>query len=166
MVAQKRGAKWLSEKGILKVDFVSESQIDQLFDTDGLSYQDKEQLAGKKRIAGAIFESVLDQSHPLGFGFSDAQLPMFRNSTLIMDLPSKPFVTLAKYSQTPLMSGYTDNNLVNRIANNAAVVAHNVGKGKVIATSDNMAFRGYWLGSARLLANSLFFADAFNASAE
>jgi len=166
LVAQKRGAKWLSEKGILKVDFVSESQIDQLFDTDGLSYQDKEQLAGKKRIAGAIFESVLDQSHPLGFGFSDAQLPMFRNSTLIMDLPSKPFVTLAKYSQTPLMSGYTDNNLVNRIANNAAVVAHNVGKGKVIATSDNMAFRGYWLGSARLLANSLFFADAFNASAE
>ena len=166
VLAQKRAAKWLSDKDILKVEFVSKNQLNQLFDTEGLSYQDKEQLAGKKRIAGAIYHSKLDLSHPLAYGFTEENLPLFRNSTLIMEQPSKPFITIAKYSEQPLMSGYTDENLVNRIANNAAVVAHNVGKGKVIATADNLAFRGYWVGSARLMANSLFFAKAFSASVE
>ena len=162
ILAQKRAAKWLSDKDILKVDFVSKNQMNQLFDTEGLTYQDKEKLAGRKRIAGAIYHSKLDLSHPLAYGFTEENLPLFRNSTLIMERPSEPFVTVSKYTQQPLMSGYTDENLVNRIANNAAVVAHNVGKGKVIATADNLAFRGYWLGSARLMANSLFFANAFS----
>jgi len=166
IVAQKRAAKWLSEKGILNVDFVSSNHIDQLFDTEGLRYQDKEKLAGRKRIAGAIFETIIDTSHPLGYGYTHDTLPLFRNSTLIMDKPSLPFVTFAQYSQEPLLSGHTDRNLVNRIANNAAIAAHDLGKGRVIATSDNLAFRGYWLGSAKLLANSLFFAKAFSVAPE
>jgi hypothetical protein len=61
------------------------------------------------------------------------------------------------------MSGYTDRNLVNKVAHNAAMVGHNLDKGRVIATNDDIAFRGYWLGSAKLLSNSLFFDKAFNA---
>ena len=74
-----------------------------------------------------------------------------------------PFVTVAKYTPSPLLSGYTDQNLVNRLAHNAAIVAHNVGKGRVIATTEVLAFRGYWHGSAKLLANSLFFSKVFSA---
>ncbi len=165
VISQKRAAKWLSDNSTLKANFVNKHQIDQMFDTEGLAYQDKEALAARKRIAGAIFSSELDTSHPLAFGFSDANLPVFRNNTLIMELPEQPFITVAKYTDAPLLSGYTDKNLVNRIANNAAVVAHNFGKGRVIATADTLAFRGYWLGSEKLLANSLFFAKAFSASA-
>jgi len=164
--AQKRAAKWLAEKSILKANFVSKEHLDELFDTEGLAYKDKESLSGRKRIAGAIFESTIDLSHPLAYGFTDDQLPLFKNSTVIMESDEQPFITVAKYTPTPLMSGYTDRNLVNRIANNPALIAHNFGKGRVISTSDNLAFRGYWLGSAKLLANSLFFAKAFSASAQ
>ena len=160
---QKRAAQWLSEKEILKVKFVRKDQIEQMFDTENLSYKDKEALAARKRIAGAIFETSLDISHPIAYGYNNEHLPLFRNSTLIMDYPSTPFVTVAKYTAAPLMSGYTDQTLVNRLANNAAIVAHNIGKGRVIATSDNLTFRGYWHGSAKLLANSLFFAKVFSA---
>jgi len=160
---QKRAAQWLSEKEILKVKFVRKDQIEQMFDTENLLYKDKEALAGRKRIAGAIFETSLDISHPITYGYNNEYLPLFRNSTLIMDHPLTPFVTVAKYTAAPLMSGYTDQTLVNRLANNAAIVAHNVGRGRVIATSDNLAFRGYWHGSAKLLANSLFFAKVFSA---
>jgi hypothetical protein len=163
---QKRGAKWLADNELLSANFVKKEQLEQLFDTDGLSYQDKEKLAARKRIAGAIFESTLDVSHPLAFGYSGSSLPLFRNSTLIMETNHHPFITVAKYSPTPLMSGYADRNMVNRIANTSAVVAHNYGQGRVIASTDDLTFRGYWLGSAKLLANSLFFAKAFNANAK
>jgi hypothetical protein len=164
--AQKRAAKWLSDKDILQADFISEKQIDQLFDTSELSYQDKDALAGRKRIAGAIYQVHLDTSHPLAYGYNEKELPLFRNSTLIMEMPSKPFITVAQYSPSPLLSGYTDRNLVNSIANNAALIGHDLGLGKVIATSDNLVFRGYWHGTAKLLANSLFFAHAFAAPLE
>jgi len=81
---------------------------------------------------------------------------------LIMQHSSKPFMSIAQYSALPLMSGYADKNMIQRVANTTAVVAHNYGKGRVIASSDNLAFRGYWLGSSKLIANSLFFAKAFS----
>ncbi len=161
--AQKRGAKWLSEYKILAMDFATQDELNQLFDTENLTYQDKEKLAGRKRVAGAIFESTLDTSHPLAYGYTDMRLPLFRNSTLIMQHTSKPFLSVANYSALPLMSGYADQNMVNRIANTSAIVAHNSGRGRVIASTDNLSFRGYWLGSTKLLANSLFFAKAFSA---
>ncbi len=160
--AQKSGAQWLAKQNILSVNFVGKQEIDQLFNSQGLTYQDKEQLSAKKRIAGAIFATELDTSHPLAFGYTDKKLPLFRNSTLIMNSRQQPFLTVAKYNKSPLLSGYTDDNLVNLIADNSALVAHNYGQGRVIATADVLAFRGYWLGSAKLLANSLFFAKAFN----
>ncbi len=163
VIGQKRGAKWLAEQDILSVNFASKKQIAQLFDSEQLNYGDKEKLAARKRIAGAIFDTELDITHPLAFGYEQSHLPLFRNSTLIMDAGQQSFITLAKYSAKPLLSGYTDNNLVNRLAHNAAIVAHNYGKGRVIASSDVLAFRGYWLGSAKILANSVFFAKAFNA---
>ncbi|WP_353537760.1 M14 family zinc carboxypeptidase [Colwellia sp. KU-HH00111] len=164
--AQKRGAKWLAKQDILAANFASKKEINLLFDTDKLSYGDKEKLSARKRIAGAIFETKLDTSHPLAFGYTQENLPIFRNSTLIMDAGQQPFITVAKYHEDPLLSGYTDSNLVRRLAHNAAIVAHNYGKGRVIATADVLAFRGYWLGSAKLLANSLFFAKAFNAQSK
>jgi hypothetical protein len=163
IISQKRASLWLAKQEILRARFTTKEQIDQLFDHEGLNYQDKESLASRKRIAGAIFQVSLDTSHPLTFGYQQSLLPLFRNSNLIMDHPKQPFLTIAKYTPTPLLSGYADKNLVNRLAHNAAIVAHNVGKGRVIATTEVLAFRGYWYGSAKLLANSLFFSKAFSA---
>jgi hypothetical protein len=165
LLGQKRAAKWLAEQEILKMDFVSKSHIDQLFDTENLNYADKESLAGRKRIAGAIFAASIDNSHPLVYGYDQAILPLFRNSTVMMEQTTFPFVTVAKYTPTPLLSGYSDQNLVNKLANSPTLVAHNVGKGRVIATTDNLTFRGYFLGSAKIIANSMFFSKAFNAIA-
>lgn len=162
--AQKRAAKWLAKEDILSVSFNDKKQIDNLFDSQQLSYQDRKKLSARKRIAGAIFSTTLDTSHPLAFGYDNNKLPLFRNSTLMMNTGQQAFISLATYDESPLISGYADKNLVNLLAYNAAIVAHDYGKGRVIATADVLAFRGYWLGSAKLLGNSLFFAKAFHAS--
>ena len=83
-----------------------------------------------------------------------------------MNKPKMPFATVSKFGQAPLLSGYADENLVNRMAHNASLVAHNVGQGRVIATTENLTFRGYWQGTAKILANSLFFAHTFDVAAK
>lgn len=162
IISQKRASAWLAKKEILQAKFVTKAQINKLFDRENIHYRDKEALTSRKRVTGAIFQVELDTSHPLAYGYQKRLLPLFRNSNLIMEHPQQPFVTLAKYTSSPLLSGYTDKNLVNRLAQNAAIIAHNVGKGRVIATTEVLAFRGYWHGSAKLLANSLFFSKAFS----
>lgn len=164
--AQKRAAKWLADKELLQTSFATKEQLDQLFDSDNLSYEDKQGLAARKRIAGTIFAAQIDTSHPLFFGFQDKTLPVFKNSSLIMNKPKVPFATVAKFGQAPLLSGYADENLVNRMAHNASLVAHNVGQGRVIATTENLTFRGYWQGTAKILANTLFFAHTFDVAAK
>ncbi len=159
---QKRAAQWLSTKEVLKTSFASKKQLNQLFDTQGLTYADKEALAARKRIAGTIFEANIDVSHPLAYGFRLPTLPVFKNSALIMDKPKIDFATVASFSESPLLSGYTDQTLVNRLAHNASIVAHNVGRGRVIATTENLVFRGYWQGTAKVMANAIFFAKAFS----
>jgi Zinc carboxypeptidase len=162
VIAQKRAVSYLSEQEILRAKVASKSQLNSLFETDGLGYQDKEALAGRKRIAGAIYAADLDLTHPLAYGFERTMLPLFKNSTVIIDSPNQPFMAVAKFQPDPLLSGYTDQNLVNRIAHNTPIVAHNFGRGRVIASSENLAFRGYWYGSAKILANALFFDKAFS----
>ena len=63
--AQKRGAKWLADKELLQTSFATKEQLDQLFDSVNLSYEDKQGLAARKRIAGTIFAAQIDTSHPL-----------------------------------------------------------------------------------------------------
>ena len=73
------------------------------------------------------------------------------------------FSQVARYTDKPLLSGFTDTLLINTLVNSPAVVAHNVGKGRVIATNEVLAFRGYWHGTEKIIANSLFFSKVFSA---
>jgi hypothetical protein len=163
LIGQKSAAKWFSDKSWLQASFKSNKDIKLAFETTGLTYKDQEALKAKQRIAGAVFETRLDVSHPLAFGFGSTQLPMFRNSALIMNRPDKPFVTVASYVKSPLMAGYTTDELQTLIGGSAAIVSHNFGKGKVIGFATNVNFRGVWYGTSRLMSNAIFMAGFIDA---
>ena len=163
LIGQKSAAKWFSDKSWLKASFKSNKDIKLAFETTGLTYKNQEALKAKQRIAGAVFETRLDVSHPLAFGFGSTQLPMFRNSALIMNQPDKPFVTVARYVKSPLMAGYTADELQTLIGGSAAIVSHNFGKGKVIGFATNVNFRGVWYGTSRLMSNAIFMAGFIDA---
>lgn len=156
LIGQKSAAKWFSDNEWLKAKFMKESEIDGAFDQKNLNFADKEALEAKQRIAGAVFETQLDVTHPLGFGYQRKQLPVFRNSAQILLTPTKPFITVAKYTEKPLMAGYTSDELEDLVSDSAAIVAHNMGRGKVIAFTVNPNFRGYWYGTNRLLSNAIY----------
>ncbi|MFQ3189386.1 MAG: hypothetical protein ACI936_000510 [Paraglaciecola sp.] len=163
LIGQKSAANWFSDKKWLKAGFKSNNEIKLAFETTGLTYKDQEALKAKQRIAGAVFETQLDLSHPLAFGYTSTTLPMFRNSTLVMRQPGKPFITAASYIKSPLMAGYTADELQQLIGGSAAIVSHNFGKGKVIGFATNVNFRGVWYGTSRLMSNAIFMAGFINA---
>ncbi|MCF6438391.1 M14 family metallopeptidase [Pseudoalteromonas luteoviolacea] len=157
----KRGAKWLIEQQLLHTETVSTKEMKSLFKSDELPYSERETLAAKQRIAGAIYDTQIDLSHPLAFGFEDNRLPVFKNSTWVMKHHNKPFTNVVKYTPSPLLSGYTDERNRAQIAGSSALIAQRYGQGAVIAMTDNPVFRGYWYGSSRLLSNALFFGGSF-----
>ncbi|WP_158772001.1 M14 metallopeptidase family protein [Paraglaciecola sp. L1A13] len=159
MIGQRTGAKWLADKDWLKASFFSQDEIKRAFSTTDLNYADRNQLAAKRRIAGAVFDTQLDLSHPLTFGFTRSHLPSFKNSTVVMRVPKTPFVTVGRYTSTPLMSGYAADELQALVSKSASIVANSVGKGKVIAFVDDPNFRGYWRGTRRLLSNAIFMSN-------
>ena len=153
----KGGAKWLVDNQLLSAQLISPKHVAEQFDTAGLGYGDREVLSGKQRIAGAIFASKLDLTHPLSFGYERELLPLFKNSTQLFEMPGKPFLTVSQYQSKPLLAGYAATENVTQIANTAALIGHRYGQGSVVGMIDNPVFRGFWKGSSRLLTNTLFF---------
>ncbi len=162
---QKRGARFLADQQILKAEYVSEKDVTKALVTDGLSYGDQDMLAGKQRIAGAIFASQIDLTHPLSYSLERDMLPLFKNSPRVFKPLKAPFVTVASYTANPLLAGYTDPGNVAQIAQTPAIMAHNFGNGRVVAMADDPVFRGFWYGSSRILSNALFFGHSISAAA-
>ena len=162
----KDGAAWLAKAGLLKAAVWNNDEMKSLIASDNLRYQDKELLAGRQRIAGAIYQAELDLSHPLAFGFTRASLPLFKNSIMLLQPSNAPFINVALYSEQPQLAGYTAVEYVPRISQSAALLAHNLGKGRVIAMTDNPVFRGYFYGSSRLLVNALYLGASFSTAAD
>ncbi|WJG09330.1 M14 metallopeptidase family protein [Aliiglaciecola sp. LCG003] len=163
LIGQQGAAKWFTEKEWLKAKFMQQSEIDGAFKGKNMTFSDKEGFEAKQRIAGAAFATSLDITHPLGFGYERTLLPVFKNSGAVMLMPEKAFVTVAHYTEKPLLAGYTSDELQDLIADSAAIVAHNMGQGKIIGFANNPNFRGYWYGTSRLLSNAIYMASFIDA---
>ena len=159
---QKRAALWLAEQKLLKADVISQRDMNKRFETKDLAYDQMEALAGKQRVAGAFFESKLDLSHPLAFGYNRETLPLFKNRTDLLLKPEVPFSLVAKYTQSPLAAGYADEKNVEKIAGATGVMAHSLGRGVVIGMTDDPNFRAIMHGTSRLLFNALFVAQGID----
>ncbi|WP_404342079.1 M14 metallopeptidase family protein [Pseudoalteromonas mariniglutinosa] len=162
----KGGAKFLVDQQLLKTSYLSRRDVASAFNTEGLKYADKDDLAGRQRIAGAIFNTQVDVTHPLTFSLERNTLPVFKNSTWLLEQSTAPFVNVLTYTDKPLLAGFTDDINIKQVAGGAAMVAHSYGRGSVIGMTDNPVFRGYWYGTSRLLSNALFFGKTFSADGD
>jgi hypothetical protein len=160
IIGQQGGSKWLSNNDILAAKFVEDETFREAFEKEDLTYGDMDDFYGQRRLAGAIFELQLDTSHPLTFGYPRATLPVFKDSVNAMVVPEQPFVTVATYSEKePLLAGFTAAANREVLADKAAIIAHRQGRGRVIAFTDDMNFRAFFWGSAKLLSNAIFLAQ-------
>ena len=113
-----------------------------------------------KLVAGTIFAASIDPSHPLGYGFNDDRLSLFRKNTIILKPAISAYETPGVYTAQPLQSGFASRENIALIANSAAIVALSTGRGAVVALPDDPNFRGFWYGGNRVFFNAIFYVRA------
>ena len=156
VIGQKSALNYFAEHKWLKAEIVNRDTINNAFDESELSYGDGAALYAKKLVAGAVYEATIDTSHPLFFGYENDTLPMFKTSNLIVKGDESPFVTPARYTEAPLMAGFSDKAMVALMAESTAVTTNRMERGVVIGFTDNTQFRGYWYGTNKMLANAIY----------
>jgi hypothetical protein len=153
VIGYKNSVKWLSANKFIKLEY-SETKLK----AKNLNFEQKSEFTGAQLIKGSIFETVLDRSHPINFGFKNDKLPIFRQTKIIIKPDSSSFNNPIKYSKEPLISGYASKQNLKLIKEMVPFQVKPLGKGKVIVFTDNTNFRAFWYGTNKLLMNAVFFA--------
>lgn len=167
LIGQKGGARWMADNDLLGVDFVEQTEFDDKFDNKGLNYEDRNDFYAQQRVAGAIFETEVDLSHPLAVGLTRSSLPVFKDSTLAMVADSAPFVDVARYTETPVIAGFVSEANREVLKERTAMAAHRLGGGRVVGFADNINFRGFFWGTSQLLSNAIFWSQyAYGSAAD
>ncbi len=161
LIGQKTALRWFAENDWLKNDVLSRESVDKAFDTSKLAFGDQSALRAKKLVAGAVYQSKIDLTHPLFFGFENEQLPTFKTNNLILKATDDPFSDIGKYTESPLIAGYSADEMQALIKNSTSFTVNNIGQGSVVAFVDNVHFRGYWDGTNKLTSNAIFMKNLF-----
>ncbi|MFN3590074.1 MAG: M14 metallopeptidase family protein [Spirosomataceae bacterium] len=156
LVAMGTASEWVVSKKIMNVSL--KAQVS----NDGPAkrpYASKADYDGAMSTAGTIFETTIDPSHPIAYGYKQDKLRIFKINNLVFEDTKDAYNTPLMFTQKPLVAGYVHPKNEARIKNSPAVVADRVGAGKVVAFTDNPNFRAFWYGTNKLFINSLFFGN-------
>lgn len=154
LIGYRSALRWMSKAKLLPLIFKSIKNP-----ANNIRFEERSDFYGAQNIGGAIFETKLDLSHPIAFGFKDDQLPMFRNTTIFVEPSKDSFRNPIRYTDNPLMSGYISDKNLEALKNTVPFQHKNYGRGDVIGFTDNTQFRAFWYGTNKLLMNAIFFAE-------
>ena len=152
LIGYRNTINWLNRNNLLKLNFNKNSAS-----TENLNFKDIRNHFGSQLTSGAIFNTELDISHPINFGFTDNNLPVFRNTNIYIKNDSIGYNNPIKYTKSPLLGGYISKQNAISIENSRPFVSKGSGKGRISVFTDNTNFRGFWYGTNKLLLNAIFF---------
>jgi len=154
VIAMQSAADWAARNEMGKTTFKKVTETDS---TLNFSYAEKEKERSLNTISGAIFNTTLDITHPLCYGYSQNTLPVFKTGTSVAKPLENKYAEPVKFTSVPFLSGFVSDKNLELIKNAPVVSVQNMGKGKLISYHESMTFRGIWLGTNKLLANGVFF---------
>ncbi|WP_411031482.1 M14 family zinc carboxypeptidase [Spongiimicrobium sp. 3-5] len=148
--------EWAVEKKLVKEKLVK-SEKDSTKTVVRRPYVDAEENIGKEGVGGVILRVDLDRTHPLGFGYRDGTIPVYKNNTVWLAPSKNEYATVAKYANNAHIDGFiTKKNTDEFLKKSASLLISKVGKGRAVLFADNPNFRGSWYGTNRLFLNALF----------
>ncbi|MDA9365712.1 zinc carboxypeptidase, partial [Flavobacteriaceae bacterium] len=154
VIGYRYATKWLNKNEFIKLDFIDQSPV-----AKGISFEEKESFRGAQQTGGAIFNATIDRSHPINFGYQNETLPLFRNSNLYIKADEQSYNNPIQYTSEPLLSGYISEENLAILKNTVPFKVSRLGRGRVIALTDNTNFRAFWFGTNRILTNALYLSD-------
>ena len=146
--------EWPIEHGLVDLE-ERELDVDSLVQDQ--SYADLPDAYGAQGIGGSIFETHLDSTHPVAYGYGET-VPVFRVGTGFYDPSDEPGASVGTYdAEAPRLSGYLSDEQAEQAKGAASIEAHEVGGGEVILFMDNPNFRAFWYGTNGLFLNAVYF---------
>lgn len=159
LIAVRSAVSWAINKKLVKEELIKKSEASGGKDNRS-PYIGAREIRGKDAVGGAIFEVDLDLTHPIGYGYHERTMPVYRNSSIWLKPSKGNYSNVAVYTDDPHIDGFiTDDNLNNYLKKSASVVASKVGSGRAILFVDDPNFRGTWYGTNKLFLNAIFFGD-------
>jgi hypothetical protein len=159
LIALGRSAQWV-ESLDLDWSFAGRDESDEDGADESVepaAYADFEQDYARKLIGGSALAMNLDNTHPLGYGYAEDRVTVFRQGAHVLEASENRYATPGRYADQPLVAGYLSEEVSDKIAGTPALAADRLGSGLVVRIADDYLFRGYWAGTERLFANALMF---------
>lgn len=150
LIGYESGNNWLSRNKFAEIEFVPPSSDKR---AEGI-YVNRTEDNQARLIPGSIFETKLDLSHPLCFGYKKDRLPVFKSTTTVALKDADKYNNPVIYTDNPLMSGFCSSENIVRIKGSPFASVHANG---VISIYDNTNFRAIWYGTNKIFLNALFF---------
>ena len=161
LICLEDAVQWAAQNGISNLSF---KKVASGTDSSAvLSYASKDDREGSQQNYGGIFRANIDITHPLGYGYTQPFIDLFKAGKTFPEKSKNPYSNFATYGDKPLQSGYISKENYTAIKNSAAVIVTTVGSGRVISIADNPNFRAFWLGGTKLMLNAVFFGRLIDA---
>lgn len=162
LIAIQGGARWAATQQLSHVTLKKNEEEER--DPPRRPYHKSGQDRGAQVIGGAIFNTRIDLSHPLCYGYNREELPVFHRGTNFFETTTNPYATPMLYTEEPLLAGYISKENLELLKGSAGIVVSSYGNGRVINFAQNPNFRAFWLGTDKLMANAIFFGQLINGS--
>jgi hypothetical protein len=154
LILLKNAVSWAINNKVVEEQLRKEEETK---NTKRMDYVTAGDYQGSRAIGGSIYKANVDITHPLAFGYTTRELPVWRNTSIFLEPAKSPFNTVIKYTASPLLSGYIHATNLEKIKNSTSLQMSTVGQGRAILFVDDPAFRGYWYGTNKLFFNAIFF---------
>ncbi len=150
IIGYKSGNNWLVRNKLAEIEFVQPANSNH---KTGI-YINKGDDSRVQQIPGSIFETSLDLTHPLCYGYSNDRLPVFKSGAGAAVKEGDVYNNPITYSSSPLLSGYCSKENIERIKGTAFASVHGM---RIISLYDNTNFRAIFYGTNKVFLNAVFF---------
>ena len=82
-----------------------------------------------------------------------------------MEKSKGPYSNPVVFTDTPVLNGYLSKENLTKAKASSVVGVSVVGQGRVIAFTENLCFRGFWLGTNKMLMNAIFYGPLIHSAA-
>lgn len=106
-------------------------------------------------VPGGIIEVLIDNTHPLGYGYSKRTFSL-KNNELSFALLNNGH-NVGHTSSKPKVIGYFGQQFLSHFGNNMIFGHRELGDGQIVYLTHSPIFRGFWEDGKLLVANALFF---------
>ena len=164
LITMRSAVNWAKSKGLVNVKFKKDTAATPP-DDERKPYTQRSADSGARVVGGAIFRTHMDLTHPLAYGYTQPELPVFRNTRTFLEVTKNDYATPIVYTEQPLLAGYISRDNLNTLRGSAAVVVAGMGSGKIVVMPDNPNFRAFWFGTNKLFMNAVFFGQTISSAA-